>query len=211
MREPVEDHRDANGHDEQTADQRHDATMAHQRRHHARGPVEDRGDEDEGQPQPERVGDQEDRALGHRAGRRGQGEDAAQDDPDARAPADREDRAKPERGQPATARGDEVAADPIPDGRARTAAPERGRAGGGRQRSGGAGVERTPGSLEGRDVEQTGEVETEHDEDDAADRPERRQIVDERPGHERAHDAEEREHRPEPGDVREGVPDREPP
>ena len=38
----------------------------------------------------------------------------------------------------------------------------------------------------------------------------RRQVVDERPGHERAHDAEEREHRPEPGDVRKGVPDREP-
>ena len=37
-----------------------------------------------------------------------------------------------------------------------------------------------------------------------------RQVVDQRTGHERRRDAEEREDGPEPGDVREGVPDRQP-
>src|SRR6185436_17412589 len=100
----------------------------------------------------------------------GQGEDAAQDDPDARAPPDREDRAEPERREPAAARADNLAADPIPDGRAGAAAPERGRARRGRQRSGGAGVDRSPRPLEGRDVEKASQVQPEHDEDDPADR-----------------------------------------
>ena len=85
----------------------------------------------------------------------------------------------------------------------RAAAPEGGRARRGRQRSGGAGVERSPGPLEGRDVEQPGQVQPEHDEDDPADRAQGRQVVDEGTGHEGAHDAEEREDGAESGDVRE--------
>ena len=104
-----------------------------------------------------------------------------------------------------------MAADPIPDARARAAAPERAiEPVAVASDAGGAGVERSPGPLERGDVEQPGQVQPEHDEDDPADRAQGRQVVDQGPGHEGGHDAEEREDRTEPGHVRDGVADRQP-
>ena len=80
----------------------------------------------------------------------------------------------------------------------------------GRQRARRAGVERPPRPAQDGDVQESRQVEAEDDEDDAADGPQRRQVVDERTGREGRGDAEDREHGPESGHVRERVSDREP-
>src|SRR5205823_730424 len=54
-RQPVEEHRDADGHDERPANRGHEPPVPDERRHHARGAVVDRRDRDEWQPEAERV------------------------------------------------------------------------------------------------------------------------------------------------------------
>ena len=90
------------------------------------------------------------------------------------------------------------------------AAAEGGRAGRRRQRPRRAGIERTPRPLEPRDVEQPGQVEAEHDQDDPADDAQGGQVVGDRAGGERRRDAEQREDGTEPGHVRERVAHRQP-
>ena len=80
----------------------------------------------------------------------------------------------------------------------------------GRQRARCAGVERSPRPAQDGDVQESRQVEAEDDEDDATDGPQRRQVVDEGTGREGRSDAEDREHGPESGHVRERVADREP-
>ena len=58
---------------------------------------------------------------------------------------------------------------------------------------------------ERRDAQHAREIQPEHDEHDSADPAEERQVVDERPREVRRRHAEEREHRAEPDDVRDGV------
>ena len=102
--EPVEDHREADRDDEQAADDRDGPAVADQRPEDRRRAVEQHRDQQERDAEPERVGDQQDAALGDGRGLRREAEDPAEDDPDARRPADGEDRAQPEAGEPAAAR-----------------------------------------------------------------------------------------------------------
>ena len=103
-----------------------------------------------------------------------------------------------------------MSADAVADGRRRGTGTEGRGAGRGRQRTGGPSVEGTPRPAEDGDVQEPREVEPEDDQDDAADRPKRRKVVDQRTGDERGGDAEDREDGPEAGHVRECVPHREP-
>ena len=167
-------------------------------------------DRDERQAEAERVGDQEDRALGDRAGRGGHREDPAEDDADARRPADGEDRPEPERREPATLRIDEPAAQAIGHARVRGTGAgrrERHRAGDRGEGLRRPGVQGPPRSLEGRDRQDPGEREAHDDEDQPTDDPQGREEVRQGPGQERRRDAEDREDDPESRDVREGVPD----
>src|SRR6185369_1887121 len=75
------------------------------------------GARQERQPEPDRVGDQEDRPLGDRRARRGHRQDPAEDHADARRPADGEDRAQAERREPPAATADESPTQPIAERR----------------------------------------------------------------------------------------------
>ena len=179
--------------------------MPDQRRHQPRRPVVDRGDEQERQAETDGVGDQQERSLEDGAGGRGHRQDRTEDDPDARAPSDREDRAESERGEPAAARADDMAAESITEARPGAPAPEGRRARRGGQGSRGSGIEWSPAPLESRDVEEAREVQPEDDEDEATDRAQRRQVIGEGSGGEGRGDAEQREHGAEARHEREGM------
>ena len=123
---------------------------------------------------------------------------------------DREDRAQPERRQPATPRADDQAAEPVGprDGAGRRREGRRAGRGGEGRRS--TGVERSPGALELWDPQHAREVQPQHDEHHAADLSKQRQVVDERPCGERRGDPEQGEDEAEPRDVGEGMANREP-
>ena len=141
-------------------------------------------------------------------------EDGAEDDPDARRPADGEDRPETERGEPAAAGTDEPAAQSVTDaGPARRPRPgrrERHRPGRTRERASGAGIERAPGPFEARQPKHAGQVQAEDDQDHAADLAKDGEVLREPGRGERRGNAEEREDRAEAGDVGEGVPERQP-
>ena len=154
---------------------------------------------------------------GRGAAGRGDGQDPAEDHADARRPADREDRPETERRQPAAAGPTSRPPSRSPN-RAPVAAPpaparrrERHRARRARDRAGGAGLERPP-----RPIEDAGcgarppRFRPEDDEEHAADLAEDRQVVEQRARRIGRGDAEDREDRAEPDDVRERMPDREP-
>ena len=182
--------------------------VADQRPQEPRRPVVDERDGDERQPEAERVGDQQERALERpcsdvaaivRMPPRMMPMHGVQ--PMAKiAP-------EPERREPAAARADEPAAEPVAEAGPSPAPPVRGRSSRSRSRGAGrAGIERPPGALERRDragcparfrprtIRTTPPIDAE-----------RRQVVDERAGRERGRDAEQREHGPEAGDVGERV------
>ena len=87
---------------------------------------------------------------------------------------------------------------------------ERRRAGRRGQRAGCAGVEGSPCPAQDRDVQEPARSRPRTIRITPPIDPQRRQVVDERSGRERRGDAEDREHGPEPGHVRERVADREP-
>ena len=78
------------------ADQRDELAPAQQRREQTRGTVVRGRDDQEGEAEAERVGDQQGAALERGLAGRGEGQDPAEDHADARRPADGEDRAEPE-------------------------------------------------------------------------------------------------------------------
>ncbi len=126
---------------------------------------QDERDREERQSEPDRVGDEQDRALGDGRARRRHRQDRAEDHADAGCPADREDRAEPERGEPAPALADEPATEPVAD-RRRGPGPERHRPGRRRDGRRRPRVERPPGPIQGGHPEDPGEVQAEQDQDD---------------------------------------------
>src|SRR6185369_16476096 len=78
-----------------------------------------RGDQEEGHAEAGRVREQEGGALDGRVAGRGEGQDPAEDDPDAWRPADRKDRPEPEGGRPAAAGADEPSAEAVGEAAAR--------------------------------------------------------------------------------------------
>ena len=164
---------------------------------------------EEREAEPGGVRDQQDRALGDGRRRRSQRQDPAEDDPDAGRPADREDRAEPERGEPAAPRGHEAPTEPLPEPAA-TRGCERHRTRGGRDRFGGARVERPPGPLEDRDPHEPGQADAQDHEDQAADPAELVHVLGEAAGGIRGGDAQQREDGPETQHVGEAVAERRP-
>ena len=162
------------------------------------------------------VGEQENRALDRRIPRGGEGQDAAEDDADAWRPADREDRAEAERRRPAPTGAHDPAAEPLRESRLRitgscaTRSREGHCPGGARDRPCCAGLERPPRPIERRDPEHAGEIQPEHDQEDASQLSQDRQVLEQRAGGIGRRDAEQREHRAEPNDVGERMAHREP-
>src|SRR5438105_11530094 len=132
--------------------------MADEGSKEAGGTVVEEPERKERDPEPERVGDQQDPALERAARGRGKGQDAAEDDPDTRRPADGEDRTEPER-RPEPAATHEASTQPVDRPRAvLTAAGVRAAEGDRARRAGegrrGTRVERSPGTLQDRDPDE---------------------------------------------------------